>query len=42
MKNFKFADPLIHEDLFKLAEIYTNNFIDEIDNSKHNSLPNFL
>ena len=38
MKNFKFADPLIHEDLFKLAEIYTNNFIDEIDNSKYNFL----
>ena len=25
LKNFRFADPLIHEDLFKLAEKYIKN-----------------
>ena len=25
IKNFRFADPVIHEDLFKLAEKYVKN-----------------
>ena len=25
VKNFRFADPIIHEELFKLAEIYVKN-----------------
>ena len=31
IKNFKFADPVIHDDLFKLAEEYIKN----IDNNNH-------
>ncbi len=38
LKNFRFADPVIHEDLFKLAEHYTKNNYDERNQSKYNFL----
>ena len=34
MKNFRFADPVIHEDLFKLAEKHILNIRDEINQKK--------
>ncbi len=34
MKNFRFADPIIHEDLFKLAENYIQNFRADDDYKK--------
>ena len=38
IKNFRFADPVIHEDLFKLAESYINN----IENTKNHEKFSFL
>ena len=38
LKNFRFADPLIHEDLFKLAE----TFIKEIEGNLNIEKYNFL
>ena len=38
LKNFKFADPLIHEDLFNLAEIYVNNEGVSINQKKYSFL----
>ena len=38
LKNFKFADPLIHEDLFNLAEIYVNNEGVRINQKKYSFL----
>ena len=37
-KNFKFADPIIHEDLFKLAEKYIYQTDKYLDQSKYNFL----
>ena len=34
VKNFRFADPIIHEDLFKLAEQYIHNIKDDINQKK--------
>ena len=38
MKNFKFADPVIHSDLFSLAENYIKNEIIDINQKKYNFL----
>ena len=38
IKNFRFADPLIHEDLFKLAEKYVIDNRDEINQNKYSFL----
>ncbi len=38
VKNFRFADPLNHEDLFKLAENYVNNILDETNQMRHSFL----
>ena len=35
MKNFRFADPVIHEDLFKLAENYVLNIREDINEKKY-------
>ena len=37
VKNFRFADPVFHEDLFKLAEKYIRN-IDKVDLVKYSFL----
>ena len=38
IKNFRFADPIIHEDIFKLAEKYVQNNQDYINQEKYNFL----
>ena len=38
IKNFRFSDPVIHEDLFKLAEKYVLNKRDEINQKKYSFL----
>ena len=38
IKNFRFADPVNHEDLFRLAENYIKNIDNEINHEKHNFL----
>jgi len=38
IKNFRFADPVIHEDLFKLAENYVINVRDSINQKKYSFL----
>ncbi len=38
LKNFKFADPLIHKDLFDLADRYIFNIKDELNKKKYNFL----
>ena len=38
IKNFRFSDPVIHEDLFKLAEKYVLNVRDEINQKKYSFL----
>ena len=38
IKNFKYADPIIHEDLFKLAERYVLEIKNEINLNKYNFL----
>ena len=35
MKNFKFADPVIHSDLFELAEKYIFNIKDKVNQKKY-------
>ena len=35
MKNFKFADPVIHSDLFELAEKYILNVRDKVNQKKY-------
>jgi len=42
IKNFRFADPVIHEDLFKLAENYVRNNQEEINNNKYSFLLKFF
>ena len=34
IKNFRFADPIVHEELFKLAEKYIKNIEDKINHDK--------
>ena len=38
IKNFKFADPIIHEDLFKLAEMYVLANNEGVNQEKYNFL----
>ena len=38
LKNFRFADPVIHEDLFKLAEKYVKNINDDTGQNKYSFL----
>ena len=38
VKNFRFADPVVHEDLFKLAEKYVNNNEININKDKYSFL----
>ena len=38
LKSFKYADPVIHEDLFKLAEKYVHNNHDNINENKYSFL----
>ena len=38
IKNFRFADPVIHEDIFKLAEKYIHNIQMNIDQKKYSFL----
>jgi ATP-dependent DNA helicase RecG len=38
VKNFRFADPIIHEDLFKLAEKYVQNNQEYINENKYSFL----
>ena len=38
IKNFRFADPLHHEDLFQLAEKYILNIRDNINEKKYSFL----
>ena len=38
LKNFRFADPVIHDDLFKLAEIYVRNNQEYINETKYSFL----
>ena len=38
IKNFRFADPIIHEDLFKLAEEYVKDIRNEINQKKYSFL----
>ena len=38
IKNFRFADPVVHEDLFKIAEKYVLNIRDDINQKKYSFL----
>jgi ATP-dependent DNA helicase RecG len=38
IKNFRFADPVIHEDLFKLAEKYVKNIRENVNEKKYSFL----
>ena len=38
IKNFRFADPIIHEDLFKLAEEYIKNIQSNVNQKKYSFL----
>ena len=38
LKNFRFADPVIHEDIFKLAENYVQYIKDDINQKKYSFL----
>ena len=38
LKNYRFADPLVHQDLFKLAENYILKISDTMDQKKYNFL----
>ena len=38
LKNFRFADPVIHEDLFNLAEIFVKDNSDRINDQKYSFL----
>ena len=38
IKNFRFADPIIHEDLFKLAETFIKERIQEVNDEKYSFL----
>jgi len=38
VKNFRFADPVVHEDLFKLAEQYVRDHTEDINEKKYSFL----
>ena len=38
LKNFRFADPVIHEDLFKLAELYVQNLKGSVNQNEYSFL----
>ena len=38
LKNFRFADPVLHEDIFKLAENYVQNIQEDFDQKKYSFL----
>ena len=38
LKSFRFADPVVHDDLFKLAEKYIYNIRNEINHKKYSFL----
>jgi ATP-dependent DNA helicase RecG len=38
IKNFRFADPVIHEDLFNLAENYVKSIRNQINQKKYSFL----
>ena len=38
LKNFRFADPVIHEDIFKLADKYVQSIQDNLDQKKYSFL----
>ena len=42
LKNFRFADPVIHHDLFKLAENYTKKIENEVNERKYTFLLKFF
>ncbi len=41
-KTFRFADPILHEDLFKLAEIFISDIDEKMDLDKYNFLLKFF
>ena len=38
LKNFRFADPFLHKDLFELAENYILNIDEDLNQKKYNFL----
>ena len=38
IKNFRFADPVIHEDLFKLAENFVKDVMHNVNDTKYSFL----
>jgi RecG-like helicase len=38
VKNFRFADPVIHQDLFTLAEKYVHNINEKVNQNKYSFL----
>ena len=38
LKSFRFADPLLHKDLFKLAEKFILNINKDLNHNKYNFL----
>ena len=38
IKNFRFADPIKHKDIFQLAENYVTNISNEVDQKKYSFL----
>ncbi len=42
IKNFRFSDPVIHEDLFKLAEKYIQNIRENVNQNKYSFLLKFF
>ena len=38
IKNFRFADPINHDDLFKLAEKFVKSIISDINHEKYTFL----
>ena len=38
IKNFRFADPVIHEDLFKLAENFVKDVVPNVNDTKYSFL----
>ncbi len=41
-KTFRFADPILHEDLFKLAEIFISKIDEKVNSEKYNFLLKFF
>ncbi len=38
LKSFRFADPIIHDDLFRLSEVYVQNLENKVNQKKYNFL----